>query len=430
MRRGVRSAALLTAVLGCSSTPPATTYPYLHDVAYRRSELEASLVNPQDGYGQLRLAHYATGSASDWDSLPEWNPATETIAASELDTPSGASATSFVGAGSALTLPDERTLDDAALIALGKIAFERYPAQLAPYLAVALASRAAAESYGLWTDETRGVGGVIRVRMVDGSASVALTCASCHAARGNSAVEDGRPNAALDLGAAMVADHAAQLDRQTAANLRAWGAGRLDVTTTAGTEPARIADLRAVRFQTNLQQDATLLMRGETTLAIRIETLLITSSGQVLRPPRVVPLALAVYLLSLSDSLPSPSGAAAASARGAALFQASCASCHAPPTFSGPAVPLALVGTDPLLGLSADRGTGSYRVPSLRGVSTRGPLLHDGTLPSLDAMFDPARTMPAFTRALHGASAVPGHPFGLDLPDRDRAALLEYLRAL
>ncbi|HEY4102524.1 MAG TPA: hypothetical protein VGM44_01490, partial [Polyangiaceae bacterium] len=78
----------------------------------------------------------------------------------------------------------------------------------------------------------------------------------------------------------------------------------------------------------------------------------------------------------------------------------------------------------------ADRGTGTYRVPSLRGVSTRGPLLHDGTVPSLDAMFDPGRTSPSFAGALHGASAVPGHLFGLDLPAADRDALLEYLRAL
>jgi hypothetical protein len=45
-------------------------------------------------------------------------------------------------------------------------------------------------------------------------------------------------------------------------------------------------------------------------------------------------------------------------------------------------------------------------------------------------MFDPARPTAAFTQKLHGTGAVPGHPFGLDLSDADRAALLAYLGAL
>jgi hypothetical protein len=80
-------------------------------------------------------------------------------------------------------------------------------------------------------------------------------------------------------------------------------------------------------------------------------------------------------------------------------------------------VPLAEIGTDAVIGRSRDRGTGFYRVPSLRGVATRGPLLHDGTLPSLDAMFDPTRD-------------VRGHIYGLALDERARQDLLEYLRTL
>jgi hypothetical protein len=80
--------------------------------------------------------------------------------------------------------------------------------------------------------------------------------------------------------------------------------------------------------------------------------------------------------------------------------------------------------------MSADRGTGSYRVPSLHGVGSRGPLLHDGTVPSLEAMFDPARPTTAFASRLHGQGAVPGHSFGLDLADADRAALVDYLSRL
>src|SRR5271168_3700684 len=71
--------------------PSSPGLPYLDDASYRRSELVASLVNPENGYSELRLAHYATGDANDWDLLPEWNPAVDVIAASELDAPGGAS---------------------------------------------------------------------------------------------------------------------------------------------------------------------------------------------------------------------------------------------------------------------------------------------------------------------------------------------------
>ena len=111
--------------------------------------------------------------------------------------------------------------------------------------------------------------------------------------------------------------------------IAAWGPGRLDVTTATGLEPARIADLRPIRWLTYLQQDATVRAADVTALAIRIETLIITSGQSVLRPPRVIALALAVYLRSLATSLPPVDVAAAASARGAAVFAGTCAGCHA-----------------------------------------------------------------------------------------------------
>ncbi len=100
------------------------------------------------------------------------------------------------------------------------------------------------------------------------------------------------------------------------------------------------------------------------------------------------------------------------------------------PGFTGAPVALSGIGTDPTLGRSADRGTGTYRVPSLRGVGSRGPLLHDGTLPSLGALFDPARLSPAFVGRLHGTGPVRGHIYGLALSDSDRQALLSYLEHL
>ncbi len=428
---GFAAATLLAAACSSPGAGRATSVPYLDDASFRRGELVASLVNPDNGYSRLRLARYASGDTNDWDLLPEWNPAVESIAALELDAPGGASTTSLSTGASPLGLPDSiASEDDPKLIALGEAAFARYPAQLAPYLGVALTSRSAAAKYGLWVDERRGAGGLVRTRMADGTVAVSLTCATCHAAPQDVAVAMGLANAHLDLGAAILDSPAGGGNPSRAAAIARWGRGRLDVTTTAGIEPVAIPDLRPLRWLSHLHRDGTLALRDRTTLAIRIETLLITSQAQVVRPPRIVALALAAYILSLAESLPSMDTAAASSPEGARIFASRCASCHGPSSLTGPPVPLAIVATDPALGLSPERGTGAYRVPSLHGVGMRGPLLHDGTVPSLDALFDPARLTPTFVRRLHGSGPVPGHSFGLDLGDHDRAALLAYLGAL
>jgi hypothetical protein len=206
----------------------------------------------------------------------------------------------------------------------------------------------------------------------------------------------------------------------------AWGPGRVDVTTIAGTEPVRIPDLRAVQLLTFLQADADVAQLDVEALAIRLETLMITSVNETSRPPRVVALALATYVWSLAEQF---SPVTDTTSNGAVVFANNCAGCHVPPAFTGDPVPLADVGTDPIVGDSAVRGTGSYRVPSLRGVSLRALLLHDGSLPSLDAMFDPSRTGSDFSGGVR-PGVVPGHVFGLDLDDADRAALLAYLDEL
>jgi len=425
---------LLVILLGVAcgqAAQPAPSVPYLVDPGFRRAELVGSLVNPANGYSALRLAHYESGDAADWSRLPEWNPAVETISATELDAPGGASADLMSATAAALGLPSVTSVDDPALLALGEAAFARYPTQLVPYFSVGLASRDAATRYGLWVDDARGVGGLVRARMADGSVALAVTCSTCHARRASDgAWSAGLPNADLDLGSAMLTADGSLLDPKFASAAAFWGPGRLDVTTSTGTEPARIPDLRPVRWLTYLQQDATVRARDLTALAIRIETLIITSNEQAVRPPRIVALALAAYVSSLADTLPSEESAATSWPHGATLFASQCTACHTLPALTGEPVPIATIGTDPVLGMSPVRGTGRYRVPSLHGVGTRGPLLHDGTVDGLDAMFDPARLDASYTGRLHGTGAVPGHPFGLDLSPPDRAALIEYLGAL
>ena len=83
----------------------------------------------------------------------------------------------------------------------------------------------------------------------------------------------------------------------------------------------------------------------------------------------------------------------------------------------GGLVPLGVIGTPSAVGSSPNRGTGNYRVPSLRGVGDRSPLFASGSLPNLEALLNPAR-------------ATPGHRFGLALSDADRSALLDFLKAL
>ena len=49
------------------------------------------------------------------------------------------------------------------------------------------------------------------------------------------------------------------------------------------------------------------------------------------------------------------------------------------------------IGTDPRYALQSRKGTGYYKVPSLRGVWYRGPFEHNGRVATLEEWFDPAR---------------------------------------
>jgi hypothetical protein len=163
--------------------------------------------------------------------------------------------------------------------------------------------------------------------------------------------------------------------------------------------------------------------------------------------------ALAKYVYSLRPPA-NPNKASALSARGQQLFiKEGCVSCHTPPLYTnnmltpadGFEIPKAhrqqydifeiSVGTDPSYTLKTRRGTGYYKVPSLKGVWYRGPFLHDGSLASLDDMLDPRRLRADYVpTGFRGAGvttkAVPGHEFGLALAAPDRAALLAFLKTL
>jgi hypothetical protein len=164
--------------------------------------------------------------------------------------------------------------------------------------------------------------------------------------------------------------------------------------------------------------------------------------------------AIAVYLLSLEPLRnPNPAPREILDA-GLRIFQAQgCANCHTPPTYTNGKLTLAQgyepprdhpnrddivpasVETDPGLALKTRKGTGFYKTPSLRGLWYRPFLLHDGSVASLEELFNPNRMNPEHARGgwkVPGAEthAVPGHRFGLDLDPEAKAALLAFLRSL
>ncbi|HET9990098.1 MAG TPA: cytochrome c, partial [Kofleriaceae bacterium] len=329
--------------------------------------LVGELVSTTNGYARLRLDRYAVDGG--WDDLPEWSPAVARRGTGD--------------APAALAYDTQAIVDDpVALAALGARAFTRYPVQLWQ-----------APPRGLWSDAANGAGGLVDVAL--DPPQLGATCATCHATVRDGALVLGLANDTLELG---------------------WGPGRLDVTTIDGHEPVRIPDLRPVALAAYLHTDANVRQTDTIALAIRIETLIITSHFEAVRPPRIIALALATYLRTLAPAVAAPPTTEPA-LHGAAVFAASCAGCHAGDGFTGEPVALDAVGTDPTVGLSLERGTGTYRVPSLRGVADRTWLLHDGSVSSLAALLDPARPSP-------------GHHFGAELSADDRAALVAFLHTL
>jgi len=130
--------------------------------------------------------------------------------------------------------------------------------------------------------------------------------------------------------------------------------------------------------------------------------------------------ALAQFVCSLQPPK-NPNQFDAAARRGKAVFEReTCTRCHTPPLYTNnEVIPVETIGTDPALALQTRKGTGYYKVPSLRGVWYRGPLQHSGAVQTLEEWLDPSRI-----------STVKGHPFGLNLPDKDRKDLIAFLKTL
>jgi mono/diheme cytochrome c family protein len=163
--------------------------------------------------------------------------------------------------------------------------------------------------------------------------------------------------------------------------------------------------------------------------------------------------ALALFIYSLEPPK-NPNRFDVRAAAGKKVFEREgCSGCHTPPLYTNNMLTPAegfktpeddrrkyrilniSAGTDPFLATKTRRGTGYYKVPSLKGVWYRGPFEHNGSIATLEDWFDPRRLRDDYVpTGYRGYSvetrAVKGHEFRLKLTAGDKAALIAFLKTL
>lgn len=231
---------------------------------------------------------------------------------------------------------------------------------------------------------------------------------------------------------------------------------------------AKVADLHLLRYYKYLDATGTHRLRGPEDVA-RYMALVSSANPMEFGPHHMltstqrrvsyrfadeVLYAVGMYLMSLEpEKGPEPANPAEVESGRLVFEKESCGSCHTPPNYTNGKLTLAAgfampedhpyredvlpvsVGTDPGLALQTRKGTGFYKIPSLRGVWYRPFLLHDGSLTSLEAMFNADRLKPEYHPQGWNppgvtTRAVPGHIFGMDVSTSEKAALIAFLKSL
>lgn len=398
---------------------------FLTDTAYRRAALERSLVNPKNLYSSQRLASYGLGDAR-WDRLPPWNPRAQPVTA-EL--------AAQLERDEMPNVPAERLWDGVepstmeGWVALGRKVFFGYPMRAEVYMEWGLTKPSVASSVGVERSADGSVPGLVVFVDVDREVRVGITCAICHTSVEEGRVLEGSARRSFDYGRLRLeyfADTGAWVDPGLAERMATWGPGRADVTEDDDEDPVTIPDLWSLRGQRWLTQAGTIRHESPLALAIRQETQLTDSNHAMVRPPRALAWALAMYVYSLEPT----ERPLVTHERGAAVFEDHCGSCHSGEGYGGRVISASKVGTDPALATGRGRGTGTYRVPALVRVADGAPYLHDGSVASLSELLSPARLQPGYAAGHLGPGPIPGHTAGTDLSSEDTASLLEFLRTI
>jgi len=249
---------------------------------------------------------------------------------------------------------------------------------------------------------------------------------------------------------------------------RSFGGGMFARANSSPYNATKILDLQTLRYYRYLDATATHQLRGPEDVA-RYAALVTGADAMDFGPHRMltdaqrrvrfryadeVLYAIGMHLMSLEPPKNPDRASDELVQRGEQIFRREgCVTCHLPPNYtSGKLTPAQgwqppvnhpnrddilprSVGTDPALALQTRKGTGLYKIPSLRGIWYRRFLLHDGSLTSLEELFDPARLDGAYRPTGWNPPGVttrevPGHTFGVSLPPDEKKILLAFLRSL
>jgi len=401
---------------------------FIDDTPYRRAALEHALTNHDNVYSRVRLNSYGHGERG-WDKLPVWTPRTLPVTAevaaqlAKGEMPEPAKAPMWDGVEPTTT---------EGWVALGRRVFFEFPMRAEVFMEWGLQKPTIADAVGIQRTATGEIPGLVVFANVDGNTRVGITCAICHSTVKDGATLAGSSRRAFDYGRLRLEyfkDTREYVDPQLAVRMASWGPGRADVTEDDDEDPVTIPDLWGLRSQTWLTQAGTIRHDSPLALAIRQETQLTDSNHALVRPPRALAWALAMYVYSLTP----PAETIASTpqlVRGGELFAENCKSCHANAAYGGKAIAAAAIGTNPSLATGRGRGTGNYRVPPLVRVRDGAPFLHDGSVASLDELLSPARLAPGYTKGMLGPGPILGHRAGTDLGAVDRRALIAFLGTL
>lgn len=332
----------------------------------------------------------------------------------------------------AAELLSQQAADSPAGLALGRTLFRQYPFSSEEYYSDCLHSfldaggsnhdlldRLGLQAARAATGDGRRWVGVVAV----GEAAAAspgrlgVTCALCHTQVDSTGERgDGLPSRTYDQGLLLAGCidqpifHKSQ--NRNLDQLLEYGPGRNDSTADGVHDPTEIPNLFALAPGSAVRWNGDL-----PTLELQIDRNLSQRSA----PPAVVAL-VASYLRSLGPARAAQvaphAGQTGHAGAGAAIFERECARCHQPPLYShGQVVPLERLGTDRRrISAVLPNSSPGYKVPSLLALGRTAPYLHDGSIATLEDLFNPRR----------GG----GHRFGLQLGSQDRQGLLAFLRGL